>query len=233
MRVGFPSHLSIAELYNMFKDNVEFETYISNSNPKDFCNLLVRTCGLKWQHFKLGNTQIFFRSGKLELLSEKLKEDPKIIKQRIDKRLKLRKRFKLAILVARICVKGRCRFNEMQELCGKCGSTEMQEVEEFREQIPKKKIRLSKSTQIKTAVSPGISNTNRSTTFSRKSITVHSNENSLIENQLRILLQQEQKKNEQLSIEYRELQKRNVQLLTEMEDLKKENKMLKNCNFSA
>lgn len=145
MRVGFPSHFSIAEIFNMFKENLEFKDYIS-THPRNFCNLLLQSCGLKWKDFKLGNTQIFFRSGKFELLSEKLKEDSKLIKQGLDKqktlKLKLRKKFKAAILAtiisARLCVKSRCeKSNDI--------SIEMQPEQTVG--IPKKKIRLSKLSQ--------------------------------------------------------------------------------------
>lgn len=106
MRVGFPSHFSIAGLFNMFESNPDFKEYTKNS--KDFCKLLLQSCGLKLNQFKLGNTQIFFRSGKLALLTESLKDEPKIIKQRLDKHILLRRKFKAAVLVARFCVKGRC-----------------------------------------------------------------------------------------------------------------------------
>lgn len=106
MRIGFPSHMSIEELFNMFKSNVEFEKY-TFPNSKEFCNQLLRSCGLKWKDFKLGNTQVFFRTGKLEILSGKINNDMKIIKRHIEKLKLLRKKLKKAIIVARFCVIGR------------------------------------------------------------------------------------------------------------------------------
>lgn len=96
MKIGFPSHMTIEELINMFKLNSDFMDYTTKS-PKEFCNMLLRSCGLLWKEFKLGNTQIFFRKGKLELFSERLKDGPKTIKQRLDKQKRLRNKFKIAI----------------------------------------------------------------------------------------------------------------------------------------
>lgn len=139
MRVGFPSHFSIARLFDMFESNSDFKEY--TKNPKDFCKLLLQSCGLKLNQFKLGNTQIFFRSGKLMLLSEKLKDEPKIIKERLDKHIYLRRKFKAVILAARLCVKGRCiqPNNLVNEIHPENASEKTKTV------IPQKKLKLSKS----------------------------------------------------------------------------------------
>lgn len=138
MRAGYPSHWCIAELFNKFEKNPEFKDYTS-TNPKDFCHLLLQSCGLKWKDYKLGHSQIFFRTGKFELLYEQLKEDTEIIKQRLMK-LRLRKKFRAAILATiisiRLCIKARCEksnafLNEMQ-------------TEEIVD-MPRKRIKLSRS----------------------------------------------------------------------------------------
>lgn len=139
MRVGFPSHLSIAELFNSFKENLELKDH--TKNQKDFCQLLLLSCGLKWNHFKLGNTQIFLRSGKLELLSVKIKEDIRTIKQRLDKHILLRKKFKASILAARFCV-GLCAKSRRDR--SKDFVNEIHPVEA----VPRKKIRLNRTSQL-------------------------------------------------------------------------------------
>lgn len=138
MRLGFPSHMSIAEPLNMFKSNSEFEVY-THTNKKQFCTILLRACYLKWTDFKLGNTQIFFRKNKIDFFSEKLKEDPIKIKERIDQLILLRKKLKVAIMFARfyaIICKGRRKesndcVNEIQS--------------EEHVIIPRKKMRLNKN----------------------------------------------------------------------------------------
>lgn len=136
MRVGFPCHMSIADLFNTFKSNLKFEGYCS-TNPKKISNILLRSCGLKWKDFKLGNTQIFFRSGKLEILSEKLKEDSQLIIQRLEKLKLLRKKLKVAIIFARFCTMSKRRCKEQINIVN-----EMQT--EAQTDIPRKKVKLDK-----------------------------------------------------------------------------------------
>lgn len=114
MRIGFPSHISIVTLFNMFKSKSEFTEY-THKNPKEFCNMLIRSCGLMWKDFKLGNTQIFFRSEKLEILSEKLKEDAEVIKYRLEKCKLLRKKFRAAIIFARSCAIFHAKFSAISQ----------------------------------------------------------------------------------------------------------------------
>lgn len=105
MKAGFPSHMSIAEVLNMFKSSSEFQ-HVSYENQKFFCTILLRACCLKWIDFKLGNTQIFFRKGKIQKFYEKLKQDPKRIKVHIDQLIQLRKKLRVAIIIARFCAVG-------------------------------------------------------------------------------------------------------------------------------
>lgn len=102
MRTGFPSHLDISDLLKMFDKNLNYFNNIFDSQ-KVICSEIMRSCGLKWKHFKLGNTKIFFRNGKLDLLSEKLKGDSTFIINRHKKLKILRTKWRIAIIVARLC----------------------------------------------------------------------------------------------------------------------------------
>lgn len=141
MRIGFPSHISITKLFDMFKLKLEFESYTTYS-PKYFCSILIRSCGLKWTDFKLGNTQIFFRRGKLDILSEKIKEDAIIIKKRLDKLKLLRRKLKAAIIFARFCVIGKERRKILNNT--------INEVQP-QEHIPRKKFKQNKKSSKKTS----------------------------------------------------------------------------------
>lgn len=104
MKTGFPSHLSIADLFHKFKSDPAYLKFTS-TDQKDFSNKLLRSCGLRWKDFKLGNTKIFFRKTKFDILSEKLKEDSQTIINRLYKLKLLRRRWHVAIIVARFCCK--------------------------------------------------------------------------------------------------------------------------------
>lgn len=78
MRAGFPDQFDINDFLIIFKARIDnFEQY--SNNLKDLCSQLVRSCGLKWKDFKLGNTKIFFRNSKLKVLADKLNGDVQII----------------------------------------------------------------------------------------------------------------------------------------------------------
>lgn len=146
MKAGFPSHLSIAEVLNKFKSCSEFQ-HVSYKNQKDFCTILLRACCLKWIDFKLGNTQIFFRKGKIQKFYEKLKQDPKKIKEHIDQLILLRKKFRVAIIFARFCAIG--------IVCRKKSNELMNEVQsEEHVDIPAKKFTPNKKSKKKLAQSP-------------------------------------------------------------------------------
>lgn len=134
MRIGFPTHMSIADIID--KSKSVFENYTS-TNPKDFCNVLLRSCNLKWKDFKLGHTQVFFRSGKWELFSAKLKDDTEVIKQRIDKLKLLRKKLKVAIVFARFCVIGKSLNKKSVVVINETQPEEQVD-------IPRKKMKLEK-----------------------------------------------------------------------------------------
>lgn len=104
MKTGYPAHISIDDLCNKFASNEDFNKYIC-TNQKDFCSILLRACQLKWNHFKIGNTKIFFRDGKFEMLTQKLKSDSKEILFRMNKLKLLRSKFYFTILVARIAAR--------------------------------------------------------------------------------------------------------------------------------
>lgn len=96
--------MSIADLCRKFVSKKGFKAYICN-NQKDFCSILLRACRLQWNYFKIGNTKVFFRDGKIELLTEKLESDADQILFRINKLKMLRSKFYFAILIARIAVR--------------------------------------------------------------------------------------------------------------------------------
>ncbi|XP_031627793.1 myosin heavy chain 95F-like [Contarinia nasturtii] len=227
MRIGFPNFISIADLFIKVKSNLEFEDY-ANTNPKEFCNLLIRSCGLLWKDFKIGNTKIFFRCKKLDLLTEKLNDEPSKIKYQMDKLRLLRKKWKIAIIFTRFCVLGKSRSEKL------IGLVQSEEVVD----IPRKKIKLNKkSVQLTQTevylLANGIIEEScsllklRESSTQRERITISSNEAELTtENQLRKLLREERKKNEVVFAEYRQLQKRNVELQTELQSIKKQNDLL-------
>lgn len=86
----------------MFNKNPHYSNKIFDSQ-KVVCSEIIRSCGLKWKDFKLGNTKIFFRNGKLDLISEKLKGDLTLIIDRHKKLKILRTKWRIAITVARLC----------------------------------------------------------------------------------------------------------------------------------
>lgn len=104
MKTGYPVHISIEELLHKFELNENFNGHVC-TNPKDFCSILLRACQLRWKHFKIGNTQIFFRDGKYEMLLDNLKNDPNEILLRINKLKMLRRKFIFAIIVSRIAAR--------------------------------------------------------------------------------------------------------------------------------
>lgn len=112
--------MSILELIDKFQ--LEFQAYTSIiSNPKEFCNRLLRSYGLVWKDFKIGNTKIFFRKEKQEMLVKKIESDDlKTVKERFEKLNSLRIKFKKAIafvlILARFWTMGSNgeRLNEKQ-----------------------------------------------------------------------------------------------------------------------
>lgn len=100
MRAGFPDQLDIKHFLNIFKERLDnFEQY----STKDICSQLVRSCGLKWKDFKLGNTKIFFRNSKLNVLTDKLSGDLQIILDCFKKKKCARMKWRIAIITIRLC----------------------------------------------------------------------------------------------------------------------------------
>lgn len=97
MKTGFPKHMSIITLFNEFRTKQEFNMHTSN-NPKEFYSKLLRACHLKRNDYEIGNTQIFFRLGKFELLVEQLKINSIEILHRLDKLDNLRRKLKIFII---------------------------------------------------------------------------------------------------------------------------------------
>lgn len=103
MRTGYPSHINIDYLLDRFKQNMDFSKYVTK-NQKEFCETLLRSCGLKWKDFRIGNKNVFFRNGKVDLLTESLKQDSKAIFNRYMRLKLVRAKWLFSImLVIRYC----------------------------------------------------------------------------------------------------------------------------------
>lgn len=116
MRIGFPSHMDINDFFDIFKQYPVYCEATSNVR-KDICQELLRACGLRWKDFRIGNTNIFFRNGKRDVITENLDGDiEKIVMRR--KKLKFL-RFKLRFII--IFIVERCRFirktEQIQNVC--------------------------------------------------------------------------------------------------------------------
>lgn len=100
MKTGFPAHMSILDLFSIFKSKQGFNEHTS-TNQKEFCSRLLRACHLKRNDFVIGNTKIFFRNGKYEMLIEQLKIDPNKILLRLNKLKLLRSKWNVVMIIAR------------------------------------------------------------------------------------------------------------------------------------
>lgn len=97
MRKGFPTHINISDLCYRFEQHIHLFDY-NSTDQKQFWNLLIRSSGLTRKDFKFGNSKIFFRMGKLELLNEKLSDDLPVIIERFKKIGVLRLKWRTAII---------------------------------------------------------------------------------------------------------------------------------------
>lgn len=97
MRNGFPDHINITDLHCKFEQHFHLFEYDS-TDQKQFWSLLIRSSGLIRKDFKFGNSKIFFRAGKLELLNEKLSNDLSIIIERFKKIGVLRLKWRTAVI---------------------------------------------------------------------------------------------------------------------------------------
>lgn len=100
MRTGFPSHMNIDDLLNQLNLNLEFSQYASKYQ-KEFCGILLRSCGLKWKDFRLGNKNVFFRNGKMDKLIEKLKGDLEVIINRCKELKLMRAKWRIMLIATR------------------------------------------------------------------------------------------------------------------------------------
>lgn len=215
MKIGFPSHMSITNLFDMFKSKPEFSECINLNQKQQFCNLLLRSCGLKVNNFKFGNTQIFFRKGKLDVLTEKLKDDPHVIKTRLDKTKVLLSKWRLAIIISRFCAIGKKRRIENNKTNARTTDARnaVNEIE-----VPRKKTKTSDNTISSTIHSEA----KQGEPLRRIVVSNISTTENLAENQLRNLLRKEREKNLSLSSDYRELQRKNLELVKSVKSMKKE-----------
>lgn len=148
MQTGFPSHMKIADIFTVIKQNLDMYKYACK-NQKQFCNALLRSCGLKWRDFKIGSSKVFFRNGKLDMLTEKLKDDFPIIIDRFNKIKLLRIKWKVAIMVSIFCTIGKLKGTvattiENYPICRKNSIGH--------KKIPTKKIKLDSNASTKTSL---------------------------------------------------------------------------------
>lgn len=223
MRTGFPSHMNIDDLINQFKQNQEFSNDASR-NQKKVCGILLRSCGLKWNEFRISNTHVFFRDGKLDIVTEKLKDELQIIINRYKKFKLLRAKWQIIILyVRRFC-------NEFSTI------RKTQRVEECVNSTinlpnPRPNQCDNQSTAKRRKLNITACQKSNKSTVRRKTITIPSNENRTpetmtTENNLRYLLRQEREKNVQLNSDFRKLQEKNLNLTVNLDNVRKDNQRL-------
>lgn len=217
MRNGFPSYLDINDTFNIFKPYLEYSEN-SSINQKVVCSEIIRSCGLKWKDFKLGNTKIFFRKEKLNIVMEKIQTgDLQQIINRYKKLRMLRGKWRVLIAITRLCSIWKQKIDDNIE------NTVIAET------VQSSSILLEKSKKRKLD-SKSITGTSSSSTHStqilqRTTITIPSNDSN-VEDQLRVLLRQEREKNIQLNNDYRKLQKRNLDLMENLNSIKTDKEKL-------
>lgn len=102
MRVGFPCHMNTDDLLNRFKLNPELPKNGQNADDqKGFCSILLRSCGLNWNDFRLGNKTIYFRNGKIDKLNGKLKDDLRNIINQYKEIILIRSKWRILLIAAR------------------------------------------------------------------------------------------------------------------------------------
>lgn len=106
MKTGFPNHMDVEDLFNSFKTNKDFDenTY---ANKKKYCSMLLRSCQLKRIDFQIANSKIFFRNGKLEILTEALKKPTNDILLRFNKLKVARSKWNIALIATRFVSMGK------------------------------------------------------------------------------------------------------------------------------
>lgn len=132
LNIGFPSQLAICELYEMFGEHFKHFQY-NNVCKKKFCETLLLSNGLKKNEFRFGNTKIFFRAGKLDVVERKFRDDVNIIINRYEKHLLLRSKLRVSFIVARFL----SIFKKV--------ATKLEISESF--DVPLKKVKLCKQSQ--------------------------------------------------------------------------------------
>ncbi|XP_055308258.1 uncharacterized protein LOC129572340 [Sitodiplosis mosellana] len=264
MRLGYPYHMNIDDLFNQFKQNqnVEFSKCISTNQKleqKEFYGLLLRSCGLKWIDFRLGNKKLFLRNGKINTLTEKLKGDFQIIINRYKTLKMLRAKWRFAILIMiRLCKIWKKRpirddfmitspdataigNLESEDICPSHGPSTSQNKLKKRKLNTKTRSTVE-SKQAKTSptqVTRPLRENYRTTItipFINSSGGGKYPETITTEESLRNLLHREQEQHSQLKLDYNKLQKRNLNLMAnlseskaEIDRLVEENKRLKNA----
>lgn len=81
MRKGYPSHLGINDVHEKYSTNLSAAGL--NLETKLFCDLLLRSVGIKKTDFKIGSTKIMLRPGNSVLIDRLNDFRENIIKQNI------------------------------------------------------------------------------------------------------------------------------------------------------
>lgn len=243
MRTGFPSYLDIADIFDLFKQSLEQSEH-TLINRKYICSELIRACGLRWKDFKLGNTKIFFRNGKLDVLTEKLKGDLNFIINRHKKLKLLRAKWRIVIIVTRLCSiwKNRSIRNGSIVLIENASVEEHgMERLDVDKACPKISREIKSNTNLKNKPAgksnaiAGVKSFQRMLSATqitnRSTIAIHSTSEIALRHvgtgeRLRNLLRQEKEENAELHNDYRKLQKRNLDLMEKLNDVQCENDRL-------
>lgn len=244
MRTGYPTHMNIDDLFKDFKLNFQEFFKLAYINQKEFYCLLIRSCGLKWNDFRLGNRIVFFRNGKANMLTDKLKDDCQLIINRYQSLVSLRAKWRIILIATRFCTIGKRRRVEDCTLdCATPDTTAIQTVNvnvknsTMRTMVKKPqtsglKKKTNKKRKLENNIPDDISSSQiEKSTSRRTTITIPSNENRTVEtvsteNLLRKLLREEREKNAYLTSDYHKLQQRNLDLLSNFNNIKKENERL-------
>lgn len=238
MKTGFPSHMAINDLLDLFKQNAEYCGHTLNDR-KEICSELIRACGLKWRDFKLGNTKIFFRDGKLDILTEKLKCDLSLVIERHKKLKYLREKWRTIATRLYSIWKTRSIQNHSiiitENAAEKERTIEDLSIGEANDKVCPKRSRKRKLESTYTNKISAVE-TSQQRTFitkisTRTTIAIPSTSEMVpkyvtIEERLRELLRQEKKKNLDLHSDYGKLQRKNLELMAKLNNEQQENNRL-------
>lgn len=104
MRSGYPVHMKIEDLLNQCKKMLKLSKSVENQ--KEFCSTILRSCGLRWKDFRIGNRNVFFRSEKMDIITENMKDEVKVQSQFMRLNF-IRAKWRIMRIVVRFCFKPR------------------------------------------------------------------------------------------------------------------------------